>query len=156
MERDVTLREITADTVRHVTALSVAPDQLGYVASNAVSIAEAHFEPKAWFRAVAAGDELVGFVMAYRDPDTREFYVWRFMIAAEHQGRGYGRRALELLVEEARSDGAAEVTLSVVPGEGSALDFYAGLGFEETGEVDDGEVVMRLNLSQAVPDPGYS
>lgn len=71
MKREVTLREITAETVRSVTALAVAPAQLGYVASNANSIAEAYFEPKAWFRAVAAGEELVGFVMVYRDPEAR-------------------------------------------------------------------------------------
>ncbi|HUF01711.1 MAG TPA: GNAT family N-acetyltransferase [Gaiellaceae bacterium] len=144
----VTLREITADTVRQVTALDVTPEQRGLVASNAVSIAQAYFEPKAWFRAVAAGDELVGFVMVYRERAASTFHVWRFMVDARHQGRGYGRRAMELLIEEARSDGATEVTLSVVPGDGSALDFYAGLGFEETGEIDDGEVAMRLPLDR--------
>jgi len=149
----VELREITAETVRQVTALAVAPEQQGLVASNAVSIAEAHFEPKAWFRAVAAGDELVGFVMVYRDRAARTFYVWRFMIDAQHQGRGYGRRALELLLDEARSDGATDVTLSVVPGERSAQDFYARLGFEETGEVHGGEVVMRHALDTREPGP---
>ncbi|HLE99528.1 MAG TPA: GNAT family N-acetyltransferase [Gaiellaceae bacterium] len=143
---EVTLREITSETVRKVTALAVAPEQEGYVASNAVSIAEAYFEPKAWFRTIAAGEELVGFVMVHRDPDARVFYVWRFMIDARHQGRGFGRRAMELVLAEARSDGAPAVTLSVVPGERSALDFYRRLGFEETGAVHGGEVVMRLEL----------
>jgi diamine N-acetyltransferase len=147
MKREVTLREITAETVRDVTALAVAPEQQGYVASNANSIAEAYFEPKAWFRAIAAGDELVGFAMVYRDPEAGQFYVWRFMIDARHQRHGYGRRAMELLVEEARGDGVAEVTLSVVPGDRSAREFYARLGFEETGQVHEGEVEMRLALS---------
>ena len=147
MSDTVELREITAETVRTVTGLQVAPGQQGYVAPNAVSIAEAHFEPKAWFRAVAAGDELVGFVLVWRDPPSREFYVWRFMIDERHQGRGYGRRAMELLLDEARGDGVDAVTLSVVPGDGSALEFYRRLGFEETGEVHEGEVVMRFGLS---------
>ena len=56
MTASVELREITSETVRQVTALAVAPDQEGYVAPNAISIAEAYFEPKAWFRAIAAGD----------------------------------------------------------------------------------------------------
>jgi diamine N-acetyltransferase len=146
MPAEITLREITADTVRQVTALEVAPDQQGLVASNANSIAEAYFEPKAWFRAIAAGDELVGFAMVYRDPTASTFYVWRFMIDARHQGKGYGRRAMELLVEEARRDGAPAVTLSVVPRAGSARAFYARLGFEETGAVHEGEVEMRLVL----------
>ncbi len=149
MDADVKLVEITAETVRQVTALDVAPEQRGLVATNANSIAEAYFEPKAWFRAVAAGDELVGFAMVYRDREAGVFYIWRFMIDARHQGKGYGGRALELLLEEARRDGAAHVTLSVVPEDGSARDFYARYGFEETGKVHGTEVEMRLVLAEA-------
>jgi diamine N-acetyltransferase len=146
---DVSLREVTSANVDDVLALEVAPEQTGYVATNAKSIAQAHFEPRAWFRAVAAGDELVGFVMVYRVPEKPEFYIWRFMIDARHQGHGYGARALELVLEEARSDGAPEVTLSVAPGEHSALGFYRKFGFEETGEVSHGQLVMRLALAGA-------
>jgi len=147
MAQSVELREITSETVRQVTALAVAPEQEGYVASNANSIAEAHFEPKAWFRAIAAGEELVGFAMVYRDPPAGEFYVWRFMVDAAHQGKGYGRRAVELLVEEARTDGAEKVTLSVVPGDQSALEFYKRLGFVETGNVHGKEIELALSLA---------
>lgn len=146
---NVSLREVTSRNLHDVLALAVSPEQSSYVATNAKSIAEAHFEPKAWFRAIAAGDELVGFAMVYRDRQAREFYVWRFMIDARHQGRGFGRRAMELLLEEARHDGVGHVTLSVVPGEHSARDFYGRLGFEETGELDGNEVVMRLRLDRA-------
>jgi diamine N-acetyltransferase len=146
---EVTLREITRDNLYEVLALDVTPEQRSYVATNAKSIAEAHFEPRAWYRAIAAGDDLVGFAMVYRDPDAGTFYVWRFMIDARHQRRGYGRRALELLLDEARNDGAEEVTLSVVPGDHSALDFYLGLGFEETGRVEHGELVLRFGLADS-------
>ena len=118
MAPTVELREITKDSLRAVLDLAVEPRQEAYVATNARSIAEAHFEPHAWFRAVYADDEPVGFVMAYRNPPTT-FWVWRFMIDAGHQGKGYGHRALELLVEEARQDGVAEVKLSYHPGEHS-------------------------------------
>jgi diamine N-acetyltransferase len=138
----VELREITQDTLRAVLDLTVEPEQEEYVAPNARSIAEAHFEPRAWFRAVYADDAPVGFVMAYRDPPT--FWVWRFMIDAAHQGKGFGRDAMELLVDEARKDGAAEVRLSFHPGEHSPHDFYSRLGFVETGEVEHGEIVMAL------------
>ena len=83
--------------------------------------------------------------MAFRDPP-KEFWVWRFMIDASHQGKGYGRRALELLVEEARQDGVKEVRLSYHPGEHSPHAFYTGFGFVDTGEVEEGERVMRLAL----------
>ena len=83
--------------------------------------------------------------MAYRDPPTT-FWVWRFMIDAAHQGKGYGRRALELLVDEARKDRVAEVKLSYHPGEHSPQEFYTRFGFVDTGEVEEGEIVMRLAL----------
>jgi diamine N-acetyltransferase len=143
----VTLREITADTVRAICALEVAPGQRGFVAPNAVSIAQAHFEPKAWFRAIYAGDAPVGFVMLHDDPEEQEYFLWRFMIAAEHQGKGYGRRALDLVVEHLRGrPGATALLSSYVPGEGGPGPFYLRYGFVETGEVDDGERVIRLDL----------
>ena len=146
MADETTLREITKETVRAVTKLDVGPDQHGLVAPNAVSIAEAHFEPKAWFRAVYSGEEPAGFVMVWRDPPEQVFYIWRFMVDAGFQGRGIGRRALELLLDEARADGVEAVTLSVVPGPHSALPFYERFGFEPTGEMHGGEVELRLRL----------
>ena len=141
-----TLREITRETVRQITALEVAPEQDGLVAPNAVSIAEAYFEPKAWFRAIYLGEEPAGFVMVWRDPDERRFYIWRFMVDARFQGKGVGARALELLLDEARADGVDAVTLSVVPGERSAMAFYERFGFEPTGVVEHGEAAMQLRL----------
>ena len=146
MAAETSLREITKETVREITKLDVGPDQHGLVAPNAVSIAEAHFEPKAWFRAIYAGEEPAGFAMVWRDPDEQLFYIWRFMVDARFQGKGVGRRALELLLDEARADGVAEVTLSVVPGEHSAMAFYERSGFEPTGEMHGGEAEMKLVL----------
>ena len=146
MAIDTSLREITKETVRQITALDVGPEQHGLVAANSVSIAEAYFEPKAWFRAIYHGEEPAGFVMVWRDPAEQVFYIWRFMVDARFQGKGVGRRALELLVDEARADGASEVTLSVVPGPYSAFAFYERFGFEPTGAVHGGEAEMRLLL----------
>ena len=42
---------------------------------------------------------------------------------------------------------AEELVLSYVPGEGSPEGFYRGLGFDPTGEVLEGEVVMSLRVS---------
>jgi len=71
---EVSLREVTAETVRAVCALDVSPDQRGYIAPNAVSIAQAHFEPKSWFRAVYVDDTPVGFAMLHEDPEQQEYY----------------------------------------------------------------------------------
>lgn len=146
----VTLREVTAQTVRDIVGLKVAPEQEGFVAPNAMSIAEAHFNDKAWYRAIYADETPVGFVMLLDDPQTPRYYLWRYMVDAQYQGYGFGRRALEQVIEYVRSrPGAAELTVSYVPGEGSPRDFYARLGFAETGATHGGEREMRLALTPA-------
>jgi diamine N-acetyltransferase len=144
----VSLRQVTAETVRTICRLTVAPAQQGFVAPNAVSMAEAYFAPEAWFRAIYADETPVGFVMLERYPERHEYGLWRFMIAAPFQRRGYGRRALELVVEDVRASDpeAAELMTSWVPGEGSPEGFYTTFGFEPTGEVEEGELVGRLRL----------
>jgi diamine N-acetyltransferase len=143
----VSLREVTGDTVRHIIRLKVKPDQTSFVADNATSIAQAHFEPKAWFRAIYADETPVGFVMLFDDPEGPEYYLWRLMIDGRYQHLGYGRRAMQQLIDYVRSrPNATELLTSYVPGEGSPEPFYTSLGFANTGEVDDGENVMRLVL----------
>lgn len=142
----VSLREITRDTVRPICRIEVAPEQRRFVASIAASIAEAHYSPEAWYRAIYAGEEPVGFVMLSIVPEKPEYYVWRFLIGLEHQGKGYGSAAMRLVIEHVRSLGAAELLLGYVPGEGEPRAFYEKLGFAPTGAVEDGEIVMALKL----------
>ncbi len=145
----VELCEVTADTVRAICDLKVAPGQEQFVAPNAVSIAQAHFSPLAWFRAICADGQPVGFVMLEDDPDKAEYYLWRLMIADGFQGMGYGRRAIELLVDHVGTrPGATELLTSWVPGERGPAEFYRRLGFEPTGEVHDGEIEGRLQLAR--------
>lgn len=55
---EVTLREITRETVWPIMTIEVAENQGHLVAPNSMSIAEAYFEPKAWFRAIYAEVDL--------------------------------------------------------------------------------------------------
>ena len=69
------------------------------------------------------------------------------MIDARYQKKGIGQRALELLFEHVRTrPGARVLYTSCVPGKGSPGPFYEKIGFEYTGEEDEGELVMRRNL----------
>ena len=148
-EAIVTLREITAETVRSICMLSdtLSEDQHHMVADNAMSIAQAHFSDKAWFRAIYADEQPVGFIMLYDDPEEKQYYLWRLMIAGPYQGKGYGRQAIQLLIEYVRTRPGAEALLaSYVPMEGGPKGFYHKLGFESTGEMEGDEVVIRLAL----------
>ncbi|HEY1408245.1 MAG TPA: GNAT family N-acetyltransferase [Promineifilum sp.] len=143
----VTLREVTSENLQDILSLEVKPAQKKFVASNAVSIAEAHYEKKAWFRAIYADETPVGFLMLYDDPETTDYFLWRFMIDKRYQGMSFGRRALKLLIKYVRNlPGATELLVSYYSADGSPEPFYTSLGFVHTGEVHDGEKVMRLML----------
>jgi diamine N-acetyltransferase len=148
-DAEVTLREITAESVRDICRLTdtLTPPKKHMVAPNAVSIAQAYFEPKAWFRAVYADETPVGFVMLYDDADEQEYFLWRFMIAEPYHGKGFGRRAIELLADHVRTrPGAQVLETSCGQGPGSPEVFYRKVGFERSGKMFGREVGLSLAL----------
>ena len=153
-EAVVSLREITAQTVRAVCLLDTAPDQRHVVAPNARSLAQALFTgERAWYRAIYADETLVGFIMLYDNPAEAEYFLWRLMIDAQYQHLGYGRRAVELLTEYVRTrPGARWLGVSYHKGPGSPAEFYGKLGFVETGEIDEDEHIARLVLTPGEGD----
>lgn len=148
----VTLRKITGRTVRAICSLSVSEEQKYFVAPNAFSIAQAYFAKTAWFRAIYADETPVGFVMLTEVPKRGQYYLWRFMIDAKYQGKGIGRRALDIVIRRVKKNPKAKtLRLSVVRGKGSAEDLYKHFGFEFTGKMDGIEHVMKLDLKKPRP-----
>lgn len=143
----VSLQEITAETVRAICNLAVTEAQNTFVAPNSISISQAHFEPKAWFRAIYADDVPVGFVMLYDDVEEPTYFLWRYMIDARYQKLGFGQQAMKLLIEHVRTrPNATKLLVSYVPEEGGPGPFYHKLGFKPTGEMEGIEEVARLIL----------
>jgi diamine N-acetyltransferase len=145
----VSLREITEETLRPILRLKVTPQQEKYVASNAVSIAQAYFHrDNAWFRGIYADEIPVGFLMLDDRPNEASYFLWRFMIDAKYQQFGFGKRAVELLIEHVKTrPNATSLGVSCVPdSEGSPCPFYEKLGFVYTGEKDEDELVMKLTF----------
>lgn len=155
MSETVTLREVTAENEEAVRALAVTPGQEGFIGSVSESLHEAAASPQArpWYRAIYAGNRPVGFVMLSFDvpaghPDYPwRYFLWRLLVDARYQRRGYGRAAMALVIDVVRrSPGATDLFTSFRPGEGGPAPFYRSLGFEPTGEWFDGEEVYRLPL----------
>lgn len=153
----VTLREITAANEAAVRELDVWPHQREFVEPNDRSLEEARSRSDLRPFAIYAGEELVGFLLLRETPEAPEpgrFELWRLMIGAQHQRRGFGRRAVEALIAALRErPGAAELRVSYLLEDGHPGPFYAALGFEETGERIGypgdplgHEAVMRLPL----------
>jgi diamine N-acetyltransferase len=145
----VTLREITEETVRSICRLSdtLTDAQRHAVADNAVSIAQAHFNKYAWFRAIYADETPVGFIMLYDNAEEPEYVLWRMMIGGPYQGLGIGAKAIHLLEDYVRArPGAKQMLVSCVEGESSPIKFYEKLGFVRTGDRWDEEIVLALAL----------
>ena len=155
----VALREIGWDNLHTVLALEIEPAQQRFVASNAVSLAEAHFNPGAWFKGVYADEVLVGFVMLFdptipgaiaSDPvEPTDMVLWRLMIDRRYQRQGLGRRTLDAVRRHAIGlSRFRRLLTSYVPGRGGPKDFYLSHGFVETGRLwDEGtEVEIALTL----------
>jgi diamine N-acetyltransferase len=155
MTAQVRLVEVTDANRDAVIAVRVHPAQERFVASVETSFRHAREHPEAnpWFRAVYDGDEPVGFVMlswnVTPQPGIRgPYFLWRLLVDANRQGRGYGTAILDEVVALIRAEGAEELLTSCVPEEGTPEPFYRRYGFEPTGEVDeDGETILKLDLS---------
>ncbi len=145
----VSLREIGENTVLRVCFLSdtLVEPQKYMVAPNAISLAQALVNPKAWYRAIYAGKALVGFIMLLDDEQEADYFLWRFMISRPCQGRGYGAQAIQRLVEYVRTrPNARELGVSCGVGEGSPQGFYEKQSFVSTGEFHDGELVLKRKI----------
>ena len=151
---DVRLVEITATNVRDVLALSTHSTQRRFVAPMAASFADA-CAPEwvdgaplvPWLRAIEADGELVGFMMLAERTETHpEAYLWRLLIDRRHQRRGIGTSALQLLFERLRAHGHESLLVSWHPGPGGPGPLYERLGFVPTGELEEDEVIARLQL----------
>ncbi|MEV3978060.1 GNAT family N-acetyltransferase [Nonomuraea sp. NPDC049758] len=157
MNKSLRLAPITPANVEMALAVNVRPDQERFVSPVAKSLAEAYVQPQvAWPRLILDGDRPVGFLMAFLDIDWNGKGVdfrsglWRLNVAAEAQGQGVGRFAVNAVAAEVRRRGGAQLYVTWEPGEGGPEDFYRKLGFQLTGEESGGEKVGVLDL--AVPD----
>lgn len=143
----VRLCEITKATVRAVCALEVRDEQKHYVAANALSLAQAHFEPTVAFRAIHLCDLPIGFVQWRAAESAGGAVLWRFMIDKDHQGRGHGGQALSLALAAMKAGGYAVVETSVVLGPAGPLKFYLSQGFVEAGKTTPaGEWLLNRGL----------
>ena len=143
----VSLRPVDAGSWRDVARLTIAAGQERFVASPTYYLALCAYGDvwKPMSVHDAGTGEVVGFLMWGVDDSDGSCWLGGVLIGAEHQGHGVGRaaivEALRVLQPVERSAGFA---LAYHPDNSVARSLYTSLGFAETGEVDDDEVVARL------------
>ena len=142
----VSLRPVDAGSWRDVARLTVAPGQERFVAAPTYYLAFCAYEDVWNPMSVhdAGSGEVVGFLMWGIDDADGSCWLGGVFVDAGHQGRGVGRAAIveALRALQPRVDSAG-FALSYHPENVVAKSLYSSLGFVETGEVDEGEVVAR-------------
>ena len=131
--------------------MKLPPEQNKFVAPNVVSLAQAWlYYDDARPLAICDGDEVVGFMMLDWDEDERTMGIWRFMIAPEHQHKGYGRQAMQAAIELGReAENIDLLHLDYLPGNDAARALYYSLGFRENGDEEDGEIIMTMRVTDS-------
>ncbi|ERJ59878.1 GNAT family N-acetyltransferase [Sphingobacterium paucimobilis] len=149
----ITLRPVTADNYYDVSLLTTNVDGIPtldeeFICCNALSLAESKYFPDLQPQALYDGEVPVGFILwgPYVN-DQNNYWVLRYMIDYRHQGKGYGKRAFRLFIEELRmSEVISELYLGLDPSNKKAISLYTSCGFEFTGHEKDGEKVYRLQV----------
>ncbi len=142
----IQLKEIDRHNFSEVIKLKVADDQQSFVASNVFSLAQAKVYPECECLAIYNDETLVGFTMYCLDHEDQEYWIYRLMIDAQQQGKGHGKAAMELVIEQLKRDPEHHVIyISFEPENIAAQKLYEKLGFRADGRVIDGETVYKLS-----------
>ena len=148
---NIELIHLTEENIEQCFDMKVASEQTQYIASNNESWNTAkENEDVARPFAIYCDGKMVGFTMFafdenYEDPDDR-YWLWRFMIDEDLQGNGYGTAALQVIIKYFKDHGANNIRLSTKETNERALKMYRKAGFRNTGEMNDGEIVLQLDL----------
>ena len=145
----VSLREINRDNWKECIKLQPYETQLNFVASNAYSLLESKFEPSLFPLAIYNDETMVGFVMYGLDEDDGSWWLVRLMVDRDYQKNGYGKAALLKTINILRDKvGCDCMFTSYVPENLVAEKLYLSLGFEKTGKIEEGEIVVCLPLQK--------
>lgn len=146
--RLVELKKIDADNLEDVLSLAVSDDQTAFVSTVAQSLAQAWvYRDTAFPLAIYADGAPVGFVMLGYYESRDQYTLWKFLIDARYQHRGYGRAALKLAIDRlAETFGAHEIYTGVLLGNEVARRLYASVGFAETGLIENNMREMRYDI----------
>lgn len=144
------LKSITKDNWLKAISLRVRKDQEEFIASNAISLAQLNFLENFHAKGIYQDDNMIGFTLYGIDEEDGEYWIYRLMVDHRFQGKGYGKEAIKLVMEDIRNrkeEHHQTITLSYEPTNEHAKRVYEKMGFQEVGGlVIDGEQVSRFTF----------
>lgn len=149
---ELRLQELSAQTAAAANGLMLKPGQEAFIEPETYAHAEPQLDnANSWPRVVVDEDDrVVGYIMANFDAEATEEFLraalWRINVAAEIQGAGVGRFAVQAFADEARARGFSRATVVWASGEGGPEAFFNAVGFAVVGETPYGENLGALEL----------
>ena len=144
----VGLVPIDASNWRDVDAVKPQPEQELFVASTTYYLCLAHYDAEWNPLAVVRNGSVVGHLMWAVDDEDGSTWLGGVVIDSAVQNQGVGRAAVLAFIDRFSADDEANLALSYAPGNTIARHLYASLGFIETGEMAEDEIVARLRTQQ--------
>jgi|GEM_PF-92358 len=152
----INLRKITEDNFIDAFNLKLGVGQYKYVSHPIRSLAQAYvYRNQCQPFGIYNDDEMVGYVMVIYDYDIPEYDIWHMMIDVKHQGKGFGKVALEKVlsyIETKPFGDSNRVTLTCNKDNEAALGLYHSMGFRETGAADDDEIELSMTITNESED----
>ncbi len=144
----ISIREINAENWIEAIKLKVKEEQVHFVASNAVSIAQSKFDKYLECHGIYHEDKMVGFAATGKNPDDGEIWIARHMIGGQFQGQRFGKLGLQKLIETLKTKwDCAKIFLTVEQENTRAKVLYEKNGFQDTGKIMGQKgLVLELKL----------
>ena len=149
-ESMISLKEITEENFIDAFNLKLGDGQEKYVSHPVRSLAQAYvYREQCQPFGIYCEDEMVGYVMVIYDHDVPEYDIWHMMIDISRQGKGYGKAALERVMDYIKTKpfGSSDrVALTCSKDNSAALELYHKMGFSETGAEDRDEIELSMSI----------
>ena len=128
--------------------LNVSKEQEQYVANSTTILARAYaYRDSGSHALLVYEDETPVGMVLYHEEESEGTYVFsELFIDEKFQGRGYGKSAAKLVLDNMRNEGKySRVILYYIEGNEAAKNLYENFGFTEI-ERDEDEIIMELRL----------
>ena len=144
---DLRLVDVDAGNWREVAAITPRPHQQRWVEPTLHYLSLCHYGGVWKPLAALVDDQVVGFAMWAYDEDEANYWIGGVVLDPERQGQGVGRALVTALMQRlAALPDCHELALSIAEDNTVARGLYRSLGFVETDERIDDEMVARLRL----------
>lgn len=146
----ITLGKIDENDFIDAFHLELGKGQERFVSHPVRSLAQAYvYDCQCTPFGIYLEETMVGYVMVIYDYNLEEYNIWHMMIDKNYQGRGCGKAAMAACLAYIASKPFGDsdrVVLTCHKENSAALALYRKFGFAETGNYDDEEMELALQL----------